>query len=162
MIRIAGHPARIMLRHVVELALGAGFMGTMLALAVYVWHWRPGVTIGAAVGIPVAAHSIGALIGRALRGEWLDRPEVKWDQEGLTYRNGTQGEDVHLLWADYQGYRFTWEYPTRLKIGRRSGRPLKIDLFAFSGGDRTLLVAELGGRSEALPNKRLKLAARVD
>src|SRR5258706_12674349 len=97
MIRIAGHRARIMLRHVVELALGAGFMGTMLALAVYVWHWRPGVTIGAAVGVPVARHSIRALIGRALRGEWLHLPEVKLDQEGVTYRDGTQGEDVHPL-----------------------------------------------------------------
>ena len=159
MVRIAGHRLRVIVRHVFELAIGAVLMGTMLALAHYVWHWKPGVTIGAAVAIPLAAHGIGALLGTALRGEWLDRPEVSWDQQGLTYRNGTHAEDVHLVWTDYQGHRFTWEYPSRLKIRRGNGPPLKIDLFAFSREDRRLLLAELNGRRGALPNKRLKLTA---
>ena len=142
MIHIAGHRSRILLRHVLELALGAVFMATMLA-SIYVWHWSPGVFIGAAVGIPVAAHSIGALIGTALRGEWRDRPEFSCDEEGLSYRTGKQGEDVHLLWTDYQGYDFTWELPSRLKIRRRNGRPFRIDLYAFSRVDRRNLYEEL-------------------
>ena len=143
MMHIAGHRSRIILTHVFELAFGAVFMATMLALAIYVWHWSPGVFIGAAVGIPVAAHSIGALIGTALRGEWLDRPEVSWDQEGLTYRNGKQGEDLYLLWTDYESYRFTSDYPTRLQMRRRNGRPFKMDLCAFSIVDQRNLLEEL-------------------
>ena len=156
MVRIAGRGWRVALRHLIEIATGALVMGCVLLIVIQLRPVDPLLGIGVAVGFPVVGHTIGALIGTALRGDWFDPPKVSWDQQGLTA--GNRPAD-YLSWCDFQGYRFTWEYPTRLKILRRSGRALKIDLFAFNSSDRELLVAELDGRSGALPNTRLKLSA---
>jgi hypothetical protein len=154
MIRIEGRRSRIMLRRIAELAISAVIMVTVTALAIYVWHWRPGVTIGAVIAFPLAAHSIGGLMGAALRVGTHDPPVISWDQDGLTYLSGNMDDDVQLPWAALEGYRSTWEYPPRLKIRRLEGRPFVIDLLAFSDDDRARFVTELERRSRTLPTQR--------
>ena len=151
MIRLEGRRSRILLRHLIEVAFGAVFIGLAMTLFVCLWPRGPGMAIGAAIGIPVAGHSIGGLLRAALHVGANDPPVLSWDQDGLTYLSGNMDDDVQLRWTAVQGYRSTWEYPPRLKIRRSEGRPCKIDLFPFSADDRARLLTELAVRSRTLP-----------
>ena len=153
--RIEGRRSRIMVRHLIELGIGTAAMASILTFAIYVRHWTPGVMIGTAVGIPVITHSVGGLIGAAIRTRAHHPPVVTWDQDGLTYLTGNMEDDVQLPWKALRGYRFTWEYPVRLKIRRREGGSFTIPLPAFSREDQALLLAELEVRTQALPDQRL-------
>ncbi len=87
--------------------------------------------------------------------------EVTWDRTGL--RVTVAGETISVSWPEYAGHRLTWVFTRRLKVYRSSEKkPIVIDWGAFDAEQRELLVSELTARTSALPNKRLKLTARVD
>jgi len=86
---------------------------------------------------------------------------MRWDRDGLHYFDGDAVHDVP--WSQYGGHRFSWNHaPTTLKLLRNGKRALFVDVQMFDEDQRRTLFDELDGHEAALPNKRLKLAARVD
>jgi hypothetical protein len=111
----------------------------------------PWVTIGTPVlitGLVGVVKSLSALA-----------PELEWDREGIQYRGS---KHVQVKWADYRGHRLIWAIPPALQLLRAGQRPITVDLFMFGERERAALFDELARHEEALPNTRLKLAARVD
>ena len=87
--------------------------------------------------------------------------EISWDREVLQIR--WPDESATIPWSAFAGYRLTWDLPRRLKVYRTSPNDsVTIDLAAFDDQQRDALMAEIAMHSAALPNKRLKLTARVD
>jgi len=88
-------------------------------------------------------------------------PEIAVDRDGLTYLH--RGTTVRIPWSEYRGYRLTWAIPRQLRVLGASDDSMVIDLSLFDDDERRALMGELSMHREvALPNKRLKLTARVD
>jgi hypothetical protein len=159
MITITGQPTRALFWRLLDVAEHGLIIGLGLFLFIKLRGLHPYFGPWDAVAYPAIGGAVGTLLGIALRDGLLQAPELVWNHEEMIYR--ASGEETKIAWSDYQGHRYAWEYPVRMKIRRSGKRPLRIDFFAFKPDDRRLLLAELEARRAALPNKRLKLPARV-
>ena len=109
------------------------------------------------IGLPFVIFVAVRFVGLTL---WSPAPEISWDRERLHVR--WPDELVEIPWSEFAGYRFTWDLPRRLKIFHTSRKKaVIIDIGAFDDQQREMFITELTAHSPALPNTRLKLAARV-
>jgi len=109
------------------------------------------------MGAPFAVFVLARFLSHTL---FPPATEVAWDRTGLYVR--VSGETVTIPWSEFTRYRLTWTFPRRLKVYSASREePIRIDIGVFDDAQRDLLLAELEGRTNALPNTRLKLSAPV-
>ena len=133
------------------------FWTVAAAAAPVLYEWFAPSTLGPwiTIGTPVLIAGVGGLIK-----SFVTRiPELEWDQAGFQYR---ASEPIQVKWSEYRGHRLSWALPPGLKLFRAGKRPVSIDLFMFDEDQRSALLNELARHEVALPNKRLKLTARVD
>jgi hypothetical protein len=77
----------------------------------------------------------------------LPDAEVRLDSDGFRYIHLDKVSTVP--WSEYRGYRLTWEFPRRLRIDRLKGRPVIVELSAFSRDQRAILLTTLTARHGA-------------
>jgi hypothetical protein len=125
------------------------------------YYWRMGHPI---YGVPwIQTGVVFGVLTVLLRFFFKNRsiPQIDVDTDGLTYLH--RGETVRIPWSEYRGHRLTWSIPRQVRVLGASDASIVIDLSLFDNDQREAFMRELSlHREVALPNKRLKLPARVD
>jgi len=150
-IAFAAPRSRVVLRRALAITLEAALAFGTILLLLYLSkrHTVLGVWIDAAA--PAVGGVVGALLAILIGTKPIPQLQVTWDRDAFRYR--VSGEERQVLWPEYKGYRFTWGFPTKLKLLRATGRPIVVDFFAFDEEQRAALLTELSLRAgKALPN----------
>ena len=94
--------------------------------------------------------ALGPAIGAAVVAFYrlsFEPSELRWDERGFTYVKGEN--PVAMSRSDFEGFKVTHG---RLKIRKKSGPSITVELPDFSDDDQAAILTELGRRSPtALP-----------